>query len=306
MHRRTLSRLLPHALVCGLLAILQYTIPSAPARASTFADETIKCPVGGERFKYMALMSISTWGALPDGMPLGSGRFPITPPQCPANGLVLYRKFTPPEVAKLAMLVASAEYKAWRAAGDTPFYLAYQTARYLGDQGEHRLLLSATWEAKNDDAAGERAKRYNEEFVAAVNRLPPDPANIEYIAARLRAANALRELGRFDEAEAMRAATPIAPTAGGADSGADQNRAGWAKFSTRLAAVIARHDSGREPIDMLGDREAARICLTSEAARQSQRPAPAPLTGFEATYCASPELAEEIALQRQGLMNPQR
>lgn len=88
--------------------------------ASTYAEEKLKCPVGGEKFKYMGLASISTWGALPDGMPLGSGKFPTLPPQCPSNGLVMYRDFTPQEVSKLTVFVASPEFKALRSSGETP------------------------------------------------------------------------------------------------------------------------------------------------------------------------------------------
>jgi hypothetical protein len=79
--------------------------------ASTYVEEKVKCPVGGEKFKYMGLASISEWGALPDGMPLGSGRFPTLPPQCPSNGLVMYRDFTPQEVSKLAVFVAGPEFR---------------------------------------------------------------------------------------------------------------------------------------------------------------------------------------------------
>jgi hypothetical protein len=80
------------SVACAALSAVTFV---TPLNASTYAEETVKCPVGGEKFKYMVLMSITQWGALPDGMPIGSGYFPTQPPQCPKNGLVMYRDFKP-------------------------------------------------------------------------------------------------------------------------------------------------------------------------------------------------------------------
>ena len=275
---------------------------SCPAlHASTYAEEKVKCPVGGEKFKYMGLASISTWGALPDGMPLGSGRFPTLPPQCPSNGLVMYRDFTPQEVSKLAVFLAGPEFKALRSSGETLYYLAYKTAAFLGDAKPYWLLLSASWEAKNLDPLGALARRYNEEFVTATKTVPVDAAEFESIAVRFRAANALRELGRFDEAEANRSAIVIAPSAGGADERASANRTGWSKLIADLAAPIARKDGSRGPIDMLGEREVIFRCLSKEAAEKFKQPAPQPLSAFEQAYCARPQFAEQIKEQRAWL-----
>lgn len=284
--------------VCAIVLVPAVT---ATANASTYAEERVKCPVGGKTFKYMALASISQWGALPDGMPLGSGYFPIRPPQCPANGLIMYRDFTPQEVVKLTTYVAGSEYQTLRAAGETPYYLAYQTAKALGDSAPYWLLLSASWEAKNDDPDGARARRYNEEFVAAVRTLPADATAFESIALRFRSANALRELGRFDEAEAIRAAILIAPNAGGAEQQAADNRAGWNKLVAELAAPISRKDQSRAPIDMLGEREVVFRCLAKEAAEKFKQPAPPPLSAYETAYCARPEFAAQMKEQRDRL-----
>jgi hypothetical protein len=45
----------------------------------------------------------------------------------------MYRDFTPQEVSLLAVFVAGPEFKALRSAGETPYYLAYKTAAFLGD-----------------------------------------------------------------------------------------------------------------------------------------------------------------------------
>jgi hypothetical protein len=273
-----------------------------PAHASTYFEETKTCPVGGETFKYMALGSISQWGALPDGMPLGSGRFPNLPPQCPGNGLVMYRAFTAQDIAKLVPYVAGADYKALRTGGETPYYLAYRTAVMLGDADAPWLLLSASWEAKNKDPDGPMVKRYNEEFVTAARATPGDPRSFETIALRFRTANALRELGRWDEAEALRASIVVSADTGGQDTDAQKNRAGWTRMIAALQAPILRKDQTRAPIDMLGDRQIASRCLAKEIAETFKAPTmPPPLSPFETDYCARPEHADAIREQREWL-----
>lgn len=285
-----------------LLAMLA-TLEAFPVQASSYTEEEVVCPVGGEKFTRMALMSISTWGALPDGMPLGSGRFPVELPQCPANGLVMYRDFTPQEVERLAPFVASEEYRSLRAAGETPRYLAYRTAQFLGDKDLHWWLLEASWEAKNDDPDGDRARRYTEAFVASAGEVKADPESMGSIALHARRANGLRELGRFDEAEAVRVSIVIviASKAGGTDKQARENRKAWGEFIADLAGPIARREAGRTPVDMLGVREAAGLCLRKDVAAKFKEPAPPPLTAFEQDYCAGPKLADAIRQQRKWL-----
>jgi hypothetical protein len=284
--------------VCIALWVLT---PVTPLNASTYAEETVKCAVGGEKFKYMALMSISQWGALPDGMPVGSGRFPTRSPQCPTNGLVMYRDFKKEEISVLTAYISGPQYKVFRSTGEVPYYLAYQTAKTLGDPNPYWLLLAATWEAKEVDPTSAQARRYNEEFVEEVRKLPVDGSAFDSIALRFRAANALRELGRFDDAEAARVAIVIDPNAGGAEERAAENRAGWSKLIAALKAPILRKDQSRAPVDMLGEREVVFRCLAAEAAEKFKQPAPAPLSAFEVEYCARPEFSTQLAEQREQL-----
>ncbi len=265
---------------------------ATPAAASTFAPVTKKCPVGGEKFKFMELMSISTYGQMPDGMPIGSGVFPTALPQCPKNGLVMYRDFDAAAVARLTPIVASEAYQAMRST-ETPYYLAYRLATELGDESAVWLLLSATWEAK---AAGvtPQATRYMEEFVSLTGKMPVDAKSFDSIVARTRAADTLRELGRFADAETLRASITIAPDAGGADAEAGENRAGWAKVIASLQAPIARGDASRAPIDLIGNREASFRCVAPDIKPEGEeKPAP-PLTAFETDYCARPEMAKAV------------
>ncbi len=273
-----------------------------PAHASTYFPETRRCAVGGEKFEYLTLGSISTFGEFPDGMPIGSGTFPIALPQCPKNGLVMYREFTRKEVKALTELITSSEYQKLRMATETPYYLAYRTARHLGDTNAVWLLLNATWEAKNLALDSEQARRYNTEFTAAANAIPRDGSVFESIALHARRANALRELGRFGEADALRSAIAIAPDAGGSDEQASENRKAWQRYMERLARPIARHDQSRMPIDMLGEDEAAMRCVGKETAAKYDMTAPEPLTAFEESYCASPEIAEHIAERRKSML----
>ena len=275
-----------------LLAIASLFL-AAPVAASTYTEVEKTCPVGGEKFKFNELMSISTFGMMPDGMPIGSGYFPIELPQCPGNGLVMYEEFDAAKVAQLAHIITRPDYRAMLTA-ETRYYIAYRLAKELGETDSSSwLLLSATWEAKNAGNA-EQARRYNEEFVAHVATIAADTKSFESIAIRARAANALRELGRFDEAAAMRAAIVIAPDAGG--SGGAANREGWSGFVAQLAAPIARHDATRAPIDMAGTREAAFRCIEKELAPERDV---APLSAFETGYCARPEIAAEVAKIRK-------
>lgn len=281
------------ALACAALL-------AAPAAASTFTTVKKVCPVGDETFEFPALMSISQWGGLPDGMPIGSGEFPIALPVCPGNGLVMFREFDAAAVATLTPIVASADYQGRRRT-DTNYYLAYRLATALGDADAPWLLLSATWEAKNTGPDGALARRYNEEFVATVLASDAVSDDLETVALRARAVNALRELGRFDEAEALRTKITIPAGAGGTGEQAEANRKGWTGYLASLAAPIARRDAARAPIDMMGDTAAAQRCLGKELAVKWRRPEPSALTAFEADYCARPELAASLAELRERL-----
>ena len=293
--RRVLQLACSIAWLCGLATV--------PAHGSTYFPVSKVCAVGGEKFEFLALGSISTFGELPDGMPIGSGTFPVAQPQCPNNGLVMYRDFAPREVKALSAWVESAEYKALRSAHETPYYLAYRTARQLGDANAVWLLLSASWEAKNDETAGDKVNRYNEEFATIANAAPSDASTFESIALRARAANALRELARFAEAEALRASITIAADAGGTGQEAAANRSAWRDYLAQLAGPIARLDRTRAPIDMIGKDEAASRCIGKELAAKHDWPAPEPLTAFEQTFCTGREMVEIIADQRRSLLD---
>jgi hypothetical protein len=247
------------------------------AEASTpGAPQKIKCPVGGETFTFTGYASYSRWGSLPDGQPVGSAPFPLAIPQCPKNGLPIFDTFDKATVATLTPLVNGPEFDALVANGETQRYLVYWLMTRLGRPDTDRawVLLNAGWEAKNrGDTA--RARRYAEEYVAVAGA--PSGESLDVQGLKARRVNALRELGRFEEAEAARAAL-----VGAADRGDEERRerAGWRKYLTDMAPVIARRHVTRAPIDLLGERDRTFRCADGAG----------DLSPFERDYCATPAM----------------
>jgi hypothetical protein len=277
------------ALLCavahGLAAVVQ---------AGTPMPVDMKCPVGGKKFTYISTSSMSQWGSRPDGKPYGSWTFPMPLAECPDNGLAMYRDFSKPEIKTLKALLATPEYRQLRSA-DTPYYRAYWLMGRLNDPLDQRLwvLQQASWESDLNPA---RKRRYQEEFVQEAkgySRPEPPQDDLGWIATQLRAANALRELEKFDEAMQLLDATPResldVPVPGEKVSGttpsglgktvenygeiqAARSRRSWLHYAEALRAVIVRHDPSSEPIDMVPTRVAAQMCVhrASSAAEYTQ------------------------------------
>lgn len=256
--------------------------------------QQMTCPVGGERFEALATSMYSTYGSRPDGMPRTYWVMPLPIPECPSNGLVVFQSFTPDQIAALTRLIASADYRRL-VAEDSTYYRAQWLATRLGTPEREALwmLLSATWQAKPARApvgqampSAAKARQYQEEFVARVRALAPAPGELAYVALFARAANAERELGRFESAAAM--LTQMQPWVAAGDP------AEWRPYVDSLAAVVARHDASPEPLDMAGEVQAPFLCLEPEL----------PDTAFNRAFCARPELQE--AIERIRRMREQR
>jgi hypothetical protein len=217
------------------------------------------CPIGGGSFSFTTTASYSTYGERPDGKPYGSWTFPLALPECPDNGLVLYKQYTPEEVARLEPLVASEGYQALRKE-DTPYYRAYWLMKAMGLGPERYLwaLQQAGWEA---EAKPDLRKRYLGELAEASAAVPPRPADLNWIGMEGRAINALRELGRFDEALARLAKVPLAGLDSSGETPEAKSRRGWHAFFTAIKPVIERKDSSIEPLDMLPRSVAFGRCL---------------------------------------------
>jgi hypothetical protein len=246
------------------------------ASATTYYQETVKCPIGGEKFKRMAVGSNSTFGTRLDGMPYSP--LPIYPiPECPGNGFLIFQPdFTKAEVDRLTPLVASQEYQAMRVT-ETPHF----RARWLMQAMEMEtavllwMQLQASWESAGD---WDRKARYLEEYIAQAtgwNHASADPD--EWFYHNAHAANALRELGRFEEAE--RLARKLDDDALLPDEDTDLAR----QYLHVVATLASEGNYVREPATWGPEYAVATRC---------ERQEPIPLTASERPECEKPEILD--------------
>lgn len=249
-------------------AVSVFALAAVPASAQTpaaetLAAETMTCPIGGGSFTFTPTTPVAATGERPDGKPFGNTTFPVAVPECPDNGLVLYKDYSAEEVAKLEPIVTSEAYQALRRE-DTPYYRAYWLMKAMGLLPERYLwaLLQASWEA---EAKPELRKRYLTELAEASAAVPARPGDLNWIGMEGRAINALRELGRFDEALARLEKVPLAglnvPAPGDAAAAQTRLRRGWFAFFTALRPAIERRDSSIEPLDLLPRSVAVERCV---------------------------------------------
>ena len=283
------------AVLAGLMLVLGAT---GGAVAGMPYPQKIKCAVGGKPFTYTSTASLSTWGSRPDGKPYGSWIFPMPLPECPNNGLIMYRDFTKDEVSALAGLIATPEYRAM-VATERPYYRAAWLERALkpGSDSIPWMLLSASWQA---DESPDQKARYQREFIAAAAAAPaPVGDDLSWRALQARVANAHRELGDFEAAAARLAgiraddldvAIPKLTNDNFEAYDAAQSRQGLRGYLADLAVVVARRDSASEPLDMLPLRMAADACLEAKERAVELRP-----DGI----CARPDIAKEMEDIRQ-------
>ena len=263
-------------LLAAAAATFAILLPVGPASAGMPVTQKMKCPVGGQDFTFTTTASYSTWGERPDGKPFGSWEFPMALPECPDNGLVLYKDYEPEEVVRIEPLVASEAYQALRA--DVPYYRAYWLMTQMEVPSEGRLiaLLRAAWQA---DGKPELRARYLGEFAAETAKLPPKPDDLNWIGMEGRAINALRELGRFDEAKARLAKLPLAALAVAEPKEGDKSkdaqsarvRRHWSAYFEDLQALIAAGDASAEPFEMLPQRVWAGRCLEGKGLAERQQ-----------------------------------
>lgn len=272
------------------LAFLSLFLSATAVAAGTPFPVKMKCAVGGEAFTHTETASYSTWGSRPDGKPYGSWIFPMPLPVCPGNGLVMYRDFEKAELEALKGIVASSGYRALVTGKETPYYRAAWLEGRLKPASEDRpwILLRATWEADEDPA---RQARYDQAFVEAVDATPAKQGDLVWAVLQGRAANAERQLGRYEAAARRLAAVDKAVFAArtGAEPDPDaENRTGWAKFYEELGVVIARGDPAREPLDMIDERTAAYKCKTMPDRSKAQ----------PAGFCEGLKIAELMSKMR--------
>ncbi|PCD02145.1 hypothetical protein COC42_11790 [Sphingomonas spermidinifaciens] len=268
--------------------VIQGSVPPPPPLHGGPAPMT--CPVGGETFAPYQATHYSTYGERPDGRPYSYMPMPLPVPECPTNKLVVFDDFTPAEVETLAKLIAAPDYAALLTT-DNAFYRGYWLATRLQRPSDLSLglLNAAIWRetpghGQREKGDAVRAARYRETLVREVERLPAGVAAKDRLWLQARAANALRELGRFEEAEAMR--MQALTLAGSVPE------TSWQDYLERLAPVIARRDASAEPLDMIPQEEAGRICMDETD-----------LSDFARSVCARPDVASETETYRKILAN---
>ncbi|HEY0148757.1 MAG TPA: hypothetical protein VGB70_07105 [Allosphingosinicella sp.] len=259
-----------------LAATAAFLLPLAPAAAGTPVTQKMTCPIGGAAFSFTTTASHTIWGERPDGKPYGSWEFPLALPECPDNGLVLYKDYDAAEVAKLEPLIAGQAYQALRK--DVPYYRAYWLMTQMEVPAEARLLAlqRAAWQA---DGEPERRARYLAEFAEESAKLPAEPNDLNWIGMEGRAINALRELGRFDEAKARLAKLPLASLAVAEPEGEDKSPAAaqartrrhWAAWFETMNKLIAASDASTEPFELLPRRVWSERCLAKTGLSDRQQ-----------------------------------
>jgi hypothetical protein len=250
--------------------------PLGGAPAQSLAKTTMTCPIGGGTFDYAPAVVRPSDGERPDGKPYGVAAPPRLP-ECPGNGLVLYKDYSAEEVAKLEPLIASDAYRKLLTEG-TQYYRAYWLMKEMGLPPENYLwaLLQASWEA---DGNPELRQRYLAELAEASGRVAPRPARLNWIGMEGRAINALRELGRFEEALARLDKVPVKSLAVAAPAADDQSaaareariRRGWHQYFTQMRVVLGRRDTSLEPLELLPRSLAFGQCLAGEELAEGQR-----------------------------------
>lgn len=263
-------------------ALLLAMAPATPAPEAPKGTE-FTCPVGGERFLQDVEAPFYPLEGLPNGSSMGGQFSDRMVPICPGNGLVMVPKYdgedgdpeamtayTPEEIAELPALIASPEYKAL--ANEAAFFRLYWLATKLGRPTMQRfhLLQHVSWVGQKPEQHRANLERFlalGEPLIAA-----PDFDPDRRWQARLYLANALRELGRFDEAKARletlwtewqaewakrQAANPVNEHfyVDGED--------GHDLFSDgidMLLGVIADRDDDYQPVAMMGEQVANAIC----------------------------------------------
>ena len=265
MHKTALgAALIAAAFPAALAAQSAKPAPAAKAAvtraapAARPAPVTIACPVGGKEFEFQPPGRAPVAGSRPDGKPYSAAAAPAPLPECPDNGLVLFKEYSAEEAARLEPLIASDAYKALLKA-DTSYYRAQWLMREMGAEPQDYLfvLLQAAWQA---DRKPELRARYLAQFADETAKLEAKPDDLNWLGMEGRAVNALRELGRFDEAAARLDKLPLEALAVRDPKKPDKARQAWRDYFALLRAAIERKDASSEPADMIPSRIAARRC----------------------------------------------
>lgn len=169
-------------------------------QAHTVREVELECPLDGEKFRQVLAASGTQFGAMLDLKPIGRIAAPWPLPVCPKSGFVMYRSFTPDEIARLKPFVATTEYA--EMLSDAPYFRAARIGAFLGDKREAiaDVLLQATWEAQSPRQYARYAREAHVAFRELLEMTAREDASwpkLQVVTGELE-----RRLGRFDEARA--------------------------------------------------------------------------------------------------------
>ncbi|WP_373488525.1 hypothetical protein [Blastomonas sp.] len=275
------------ALRVAAAALVTALLGATPALAGTPYPQNYICPLGGEEFTLESTMSYSTWGQRPDGKPFGSWITPFPLPQCPSNRLIMFDDFTQAELTALERLIADPAYL--QIVNAQPlYYAAFWLAERLQRPVEQRanLLMQAVWQSEVPSDARETMLR---RFAIFVDAELADDTSAAALGIRAFGANAYRELGEFETAQARLLAVR-ALLADGANKAIDaETREGVTDYLDRLEPVIARRDTALEPLDFVPEERAISQCVIYRAR----------LTEWERDFCNAPQRAARVNEEMQ-------
>ncbi|MEE1878018.1 hypothetical protein [Altererythrobacter litoralis] len=245
--------------------------PAAAQEDGTSLDvREFTCPLGGASFNqdvgYYAFPLLT----MPDGSWLGDYETGVQIPVCPNNGLVLLPDLTPaededadgnqpmrylaysaPELAALPALIADPEYHALKSDG------GYAQAWWIADKLGHSplsrfmLLQRSTWATRDPALRKKLVARFADHAPALVAQFPQEDMRKHY--SQLLIVNALRELGRFDEALVYLDAIDF-------EAAAYEPIGSILLYGEKLRLAIAQRDDGRFAAETLPGRMVGEIC----------------------------------------------
>ncbi len=253
-----------------------------PLPDGSFSPQSFICPLGDARFEQVVEFPHFPLETFPDGSHPGDEFINAEIAQCPGNGLVIlpdytrddappFNCFTAEELAKLPALIGDPAYKALAAEGRHA--QAWWLARALDRPAWYQwdLMLRASWHARDGKDRVVALTRLVEQGPAVLDAMETIQSKSEAAALlgqRLIVVNALRELGRFDEAlklaNQLFAQIESLPGVDDAD-----NPGGWdyaVLFGTQYAqqfSAISERNQQRRPMAMMSPKWAAAVCNKS-------------------------------------------
>lgn len=208
-------KILPTIFACFLALSVASPLAAQDAEGAATDDfvQTFTCPVGGKTFRQRVDVGGYPLLSLPNGSTPGGEFSDNGVPECPDNGLVLppkydgeegnpeaFAPYSAEEIAKLPTLIGSPDY---RALGQEARYVRlYWLAGQLGRPAIQRfhLLQHVSWVGLTPDHHRRNLELFVKDADALVDGPEIDPDHRTL--AKYYVVNALRELGRFDEAAA--------------------------------------------------------------------------------------------------------